>query len=72
MMGLHSSAEKSGKLLSAMMTGSQFEGVTGKYFDREKETPSSELSYDKKNAVNLWERSTKLTQLQQHETIFKI
>jgi NAD(P)-dependent dehydrogenase (short-subunit alcohol dehydrogenase family) len=62
LMGLHSSAEKSGKLLAAMMTDAQFEGITGKYFDRGKEIPSSVLSYNKENAVNLWEKSMELTQ----------
>jgi NAD(P)-dependent dehydrogenase (short-subunit alcohol dehydrogenase family) len=68
LLGVYSSAEKSGKLLADMMTGSHFEGITGKYFDREKEIPSSELSYNKANAVNLWKRSIELTQLQQQET----
>ena len=68
-MGLHSSSEKSGKLLAKLMTDALFEGLTGKYFDREKEIPSSELSYNKTNAMNLWERSVELTQLQKNETI---
>jgi NAD(P)-dependent dehydrogenase (short-subunit alcohol dehydrogenase family) len=72
LMGLHSSAEKSGRLLASMMTDSRFERVTGKYFDREKEALSSELSHNKANAANLWEQSTALTLLQQNETIFKI
>jgi NAD(P)-dependent dehydrogenase (short-subunit alcohol dehydrogenase family) len=63
MLGTHSSAKKSGKLLAGMMTSSQYENVTGKYFDRGKETPSSELSYNKANAINLWERSIKLSEL---------
>jgi NAD(P)-dependent dehydrogenase (short-subunit alcohol dehydrogenase family) len=72
MMGVHSSAVESGKLLAAVMTDIHFEGVTGKYFDREKETPSSELSYSKANAANLWERSIELTRLQPDEAVFKI
>jgi NAD(P)-dependent dehydrogenase (short-subunit alcohol dehydrogenase family) len=71
-LGTHSSAKKSGRLLAGMMTGSRFENVTGKYFDREKEVPSSELSYNRANAVNLWERSIELTQLQPQETFFKL
>ena len=70
--GLYSSSEKSGKLLAKMMTAASFEEVSGKYFDREKQIPSSELSYNKANAANLWERSTELTRLQQEETIFNI
>ena len=55
-----------------MITDASFEGITGKYFDRENEIPSSELSYNKENAINLWERSIELTQIQQEETIFSI
>ena len=71
-MGLNSSAEKSGKLLANMMTDASFEGLTTKYFDREKEIQSSELSYNKANSVNLWERSIELVKLQAEETIFNI
>ncbi|MDR1172331.1 MAG: hypothetical protein LBL24_07755, partial [Bacteroidales bacterium] len=71
-LGTHSSAKKSGRLLAGMMTDSQYENVTGKYFDRGKDVPSSELSYNRANAVNLWERSIELTQLQQQETFFKL
>jgi hypothetical protein len=63
---------KSGKWLAALMTDAQYEGVTGKYFDRGKETRSSELSYNKDNAANLWGRSMELTQMQDDETIFTI
>jgi len=52
-----------------MITDPSFEGVTGKYFDREKERPSSELSYNKANAANLWERSIAFVHLKQEESI---
>jgi NAD(P)-dependent dehydrogenase (short-subunit alcohol dehydrogenase family) len=71
-LGTHSSSVLSGKWLAELMTDAQFEGLTGKYFDRGKETRSSELSYNKANAVNLWRRSIELTQLQNDETIFTI
>jgi hypothetical protein len=71
-LGTRGSAKKSGKLLTDMMTGRQYEGVTGKYFDRGKEVPSSALSYNKANAVHLWERSIELAQLEQQETLFKL
>jgi NAD(P)-dependent dehydrogenase (short-subunit alcohol dehydrogenase family) len=71
LLGTYSSAKKSGELLADMMTGKQYENITGKYFDRGKEVLSSELLYNKANAVNLWERSVELTQLQQSETFFK-
>jgi NAD(P)-dependent dehydrogenase (short-subunit alcohol dehydrogenase family) len=72
LLGTHSSDALSGKLLAEYMTNDKYEMVTGKYFDRGKEIPSSELSYNKANAANLWIRSVELTQLQQQETIFII
>ena len=72
LMGTRSSAKISGKLLAEYMLNAKYEGITGKYFDRDKEIPSSELSYNKANAINLWERSIEMTQLKQHETIFEI
>jgi NAD(P)-dependent dehydrogenase (short-subunit alcohol dehydrogenase family) len=71
-LGTHSSAKKSGRLLAGMMTNSQYENVTGKYFDRENETWSSDLSYNTENAKNLWQRSIKLVHLEKDETIFSI
>ncbi|MDR0683090.1 MAG: SDR family NAD(P)-dependent oxidoreductase [Dysgonamonadaceae bacterium] len=72
LLGMHSSAAISGKLLAEYMTNAKYEGITGKYFDRTKEIPSSELSYSKANAANLWKRSVELTRLQQQETVFII
>jgi NAD(P)-dependent dehydrogenase (short-subunit alcohol dehydrogenase family) len=66
------SASASGKLLAEYMTDAKYEGITGKYFDRNREIASSELSYNRANAVNLWERSVELTGLQRHEAVFKI
>jgi NAD(P)-dependent dehydrogenase (short-subunit alcohol dehydrogenase family) len=68
----YSDAKKSGKLLASLMTDAQWEGITGKYFDRGKECPSSELSYNKVNAKNLWIRSIELVQLQKEETLFTL
>ena len=68
--GTRSSAIISGKLLAEYMLNSQYEGITGKYFDRDKEIKSSELSYNKENADKLWKQSIELTKLQQDETIF--
>jgi NAD(P)-dependent dehydrogenase (short-subunit alcohol dehydrogenase family) len=56
-MGTGSSSEQSGRWLAAMLTDLDLKGVTGKYFDRGRVAPSSELSYRKEYAVNLWERS---------------
>jgi NAD(P)-dependent dehydrogenase (short-subunit alcohol dehydrogenase family) len=72
LMGTKSSAAVSGKLLANYMLNPEYEGVTGKYFDRDKETPSSELSYSKANALNLWQRSVELVNLIQEETVFKL
>jgi NAD(P)-dependent dehydrogenase (short-subunit alcohol dehydrogenase family) len=72
LLGTHSSAVLSGKLLAEYMTNDKYEGITGKYFDRGKEIPSSELSYNKANVANLWKRSVELTQLQQKETVFNL
>ena len=70
LMGTLSSASISGKMLAEYMIDIKYEEITGKYFDREKEIESSDLSYNKKNAVNLWERSIELTKLQRNESIF--
>jgi hypothetical protein len=67
-----SSAQQSGKCLAALMTEAQFDGITGKYFDRGKEIPSSELSHNKANAENLWKRSIELVKLDRNETILTI
>jgi NAD(P)-dependent dehydrogenase (short-subunit alcohol dehydrogenase family) len=72
LLGTHSSAVISGKLLAEYMTSDKYETITGKYFDREKEIPSSELSYNKANAANLWIRSVELTRLKEQESVFII
>jgi len=68
--GVYSTAEKSGKLLALLMTDARYDGFTGKYLDRGKEIPSSELSYNKANASNLRQRSVELVKLQKNETIY--
>jgi NAD(P)-dependent dehydrogenase (short-subunit alcohol dehydrogenase family) len=72
MMELHSSAVKSGKLLASLMTEEKYRDITGKYFDRENEIRSSDLSYNKENAKNLWHRSIELVHLERDETIFPV
>jgi hypothetical protein len=49
------------------MLNAKYEGITGKYFDRSQEIKSSELSYNKQNTENLWQRSIELTKLQENE-----
>jgi NAD(P)-dependent dehydrogenase (short-subunit alcohol dehydrogenase family) len=70
LLGTYSDAKKSGQLLASLMTGAQYNGASGKYFDRDRECPSSELSYNRDNAENLWKRSIELVGLQPNETIF--
>ena len=50
--------ETSSDALAQIATGSQFDGVSGQYFDRSIRTKaSSDLSYSKENRDELWERS---------------
>jgi NAD(P)-dependent dehydrogenase (short-subunit alcohol dehydrogenase family) len=67
---VHSTAEKSGKMLANLMTDNRYNGLSGRYFDRENEKQSLHLSYNRKNAVNLWQRSVEFVKLQSNETIF--
>ena len=41
----------------------ELEGVSGKYFSKMKEVPSSAASYDEAAAVRLWQISAELTAL---------
>jgi hypothetical protein len=41
----------------------EVEGVSGKYFVRRREVPSSPASYDEADARRLWEESCRLTGL---------
>ena len=62
------STESSGKHLARLVLDPKLEGVSGRYFEGEKEIPSSEISYDRKNAAQLWEESTELARLRPEET----
>ena len=58
------SVEKSAKVVTALAIGKEYENTTGKYFDRHYgEVKSSELSYNLKNAEELWEKSLEYTDL---------
>ena len=51
---------KSSAALAEVATSGEFDGVTGKFFDRStKYVPSSELSYNEKNRIDLWNKSMK-------------
>ena len=62
------STESSGKNLARLVLDPKLEGVSGRYFEGEKEIRSSELSYDTTNAAELWEASTELVRLRPEET----
>ena len=72
LLGVRSTSKKSGKLLASLVTASQYEGTSGKYFDRAKEVKSSGLSYNKENAKDLWETSIDLARLSTDEMIFSV
>ncbi|KAM0815606.1 hypothetical protein AB5N19_01405 [Seiridium cardinale] len=47
-------AEESGKALARLAVGEDVEGVSGKYFEGQKEIKSSKDSYDEKKQEDLW------------------
>jgi len=63
---------KSGANLANLAVGVEHEGVTNKYFIGNKIAPSSSSSYDTNKAIELWNASVELTQLQPHETPLKL
>ena len=52
-----------------LSTSHEVEGVTGKYFYRKRQTPSSKRSYDKAIAKKLWDLSEEMTSLNEGKTI---
>jgi NAD(P)-dependent dehydrogenase (short-subunit alcohol dehydrogenase family) len=52
---------KSGKILADLVLSEKYEGVTGKYFDRAKNTEPSKESFDKHKMEDLWNTSVELT-----------
>lgn len=71
LIGRHGSAVSSGKALAAMVTDAQYNGVSGKYIDRGKDTKSSPVSYDQAAQEKLWQQSLTLAKVQPTETILK-
>lgn len=63
--------EASGKALARLVTDPELENVSGRYFEGEKEVRSSELSYDRKNAAELWETSAELVGLGAQEVALR-
>ena len=66
------SVESSGKALARLVLDPKLEGVSGRYFEGEEEIRSSELSYDRGNAAELWETSTELVRLRPDETPLRL
>ena len=62
------SVESSGKALARLVLDPKLEDISGRYFEGEKEIRSSELSYDRANAAELWETSSELVSLRPEET----
>lgn len=62
--GATSTPQKSGKLLANLLTSDRFEGITGKYFDRDKEIVPSLESFDKNKTTDLWKTSINLTKIE--------
>ncbi|MBW4557503.1 MAG: SDR family NAD(P)-dependent oxidoreductase [Trichormus sp. ATA11-4-KO1] len=65
------SASKSGKNLARLILDPELARVTNKYFFGLREFPSSEESYDRKKAAELWETSAELVNLTPNETILR-
>ena len=62
--------QQSGNALARLVEDPELNNVTGKYFSGFEAIDSSTESYDTEKAIQLWDASIKLTQLQPEETIF--
>jgi NAD(P)-dependent dehydrogenase (short-subunit alcohol dehydrogenase family) len=69
LIGRHGSVAGSGKALAAMITDDKYNGVSGKYIDRGKDTKSSAASYNQAAQEKLWQQSLALVKMQPNETI---
>lgn len=54
-----SNPQRSGEMLADLMVSDQYEGLSGKYFDRSRLVKSSALSRDRNKALELWNLSLK-------------
>lgn len=54
------SARSSGSRLAALTADARFDGVTGAYFEGQRQIRSSKDSYDRDKALDLWEASQRL------------
>ncbi|MDP9478441.1 MAG: SDR family NAD(P)-dependent oxidoreductase [Actinomycetota bacterium] len=67
-----STAETSGRALARLVTDPSLEGVSGRYFEIDEEARSSEESYDREKARELWETSAALVGLGPRETPLRV
>ncbi|MBL8679265.1 MAG: SDR family NAD(P)-dependent oxidoreductase [Myxococcales bacterium] len=63
------SPRDAGEDLAKLASDAAFEGVSGKYFEGARETPSSDASYDEALARELWEVSERLVRPQQPASV---
>ena len=66
------SPNASGKALARLVLDPTLESNSGKYFEGTRERASSEESYNRQEAAELWETSAKLVKLQPIETILQV
>ena len=66
------SIEDAGKALAKLVLDPELDSTTGKYFSGFKTVDSSQESYDRSKAKQLWDSSIRLTQLKSEETIFEL
>lgn len=66
------SVATSGKALARLVVDPELAGVSSRYFEGGKEIPSSEASYDRKNAAELWETSAVLVGLRPEESVLSL
>ncbi len=67
-----STAESSGRALARLVTDPSLEGASGRYFEIDEEGRSSEESYDRAKAAELWETSAALVGLGPGETPLRV
>jgi hypothetical protein len=66
------SPNASGKALARLVLDTTLESISGKYFEGTRERSSSEESYNRQEAAELWETSAELVKLQLTETILRV
>ena len=64
--------ENAGKALAKLVLDPELDRTSGKYFSGFRMIDSSQESYDRSKAKQLWNSSVKLTQLEPEETIFEL